>query len=73
MEYYNQKFGPERVAQFLPRLQAAFQVHSVVEAPIANHQHKNVGLELVHKGFTGNTFDAHRLIALAREVGIATI
>merc|ERR1719188_62643 len=54
LQMYKQKFGEERVAQMLPRM---------LEVG------KQDGIKFSYGGNTGNTFDSHRLIALAGHQG----
>jgi predicted DsbA family dithiol-disulfide isomerase len=54
MEYYYEKFGRQNVEGMIPRMKATASEH---------------GIEMSYGGTVGNTFDSHRLIWLAREVG----
>lgn len=54
LEYYNKRFGAQRVAQMMPSMARTFQEE---------------GLEYRLGGLTGNTFDSHRLIAWAEKFG----
>lgn len=54
MQYYNERFGPDRVQQMVPQMK---QVGA------------SVGINFSYGGSIGNTFDGHRLIWMAREVG----
>jgi predicted DsbA family dithiol-disulfide isomerase len=54
MQYYNERFGPDRVKQMVPQMK---QVGA------------SVGINFSYGGLIGNTFDSHRLIWMAREVG----
>mmetsp|Transcript_29138 Transcript_29138/g.96767 ORF Transcript_29138/g.96767 Transcript_29138/m.96767 type:complete len:185 (-) Transcript_29138:31-585(-) len=51
---YKEKFGDERVAQMLPMMMGVGQ---------------QAGINFSYGGNTGNTFDSHRLIALAAKQG----
>jgi len=54
MEYYYSKFGEDTVKKMIPRMKATALEH---------------GINMNYGGTVGNTFDSHRLIWLAREVG----
>lgn len=54
MEYYHEKFGKQNTERILPRVKGVAAEH---------------GIEMNYGGTVGNTFDSHRLIWLAREVG----
>ncbi|PNH06161.1 hypothetical protein TSOC_007481 [Tetrabaena socialis] len=56
LQYYNDKFGPARVAQMLPQMTRTFAEE---------------GLQYKMGGLTGNTLDSHRLIAWAEQFGLA--
>ncbi|KXZ49519.1 hypothetical protein GPECTOR_21g745 [Gonium pectorale] len=56
LAYYNQKFGPARVAQMMPHMTKVFA---------------DEGLNYKVGGLTGNTLDSHRLIAWAEQFGAA--
>jgi predicted DsbA family dithiol-disulfide isomerase len=54
MEYYNSKFGPNMVATMIPKMRNVAQEYDI---------------ELKYDGYVGNTFNSHRLIWKAWEVG----
>ena len=54
LEYYESKFGKQKVDVMIPRMKGVAAEH---------------GIEMEYGGTVGNTFDSHRLIWLAREVG----
>ena len=54
MQYYESKFGADRIASMIPRMKAVAEEH---------------GISMNYGGSVGNTFDSHRLIWKAREVG----
>lgn len=54
MEYYNSKFGPDMVRTMIPKMRTVAREYDI---------------ELEYDGYVGNTFDSHRLIWKAREVG----
>lgn len=54
LQYYNEKFGAERVAQMVPHMKRVGE---------------RVGISFSYGGFVGNTFNSHRLIWRAREDG----
>ncbi|KAL3826840.1 hypothetical protein ACHAXA_005682 [Cyclostephanos tholiformis] len=54
MEHYNSKFGPAMVETMIPRMKALARQY---------------GIEMEYGGHVGNTFNSHRLIWKAREVG----
>lgn len=56
-EYYNNKFGPVRAASILS---AANPMHE---------RFREIGIEVKWDGLTGQTMDAHRLLAHAEKVG----
>lgn len=58
MQYYNDKFGSERVKQMLPMM--------VITG-------KKVGISFSYGGNLGNTFNSHRVIWKAREEGGAVL
>jgi predicted DsbA family dithiol-disulfide isomerase len=55
---YNKKFGRERVAAMIPRMVSVG---------------KTCGIDFSYGGYTGNTFDSHRIIAAAKEQGGAEL
>ena len=54
LKYYESKFGKGNVDVMIPRMKGVAAEH---------------GIEMEYGGTVGNTFDSHRLIWLAREVG----
>ena len=54
MNYYEQRFGPDSVRRMIPRMKAVAEEH---------------GIQMEYGGHVGNTFNSHRLIWKAREVG----
>ncbi|KAG2430565.1 hypothetical protein HXX76_010084 [Chlamydomonas incerta] len=52
LQYYNDKFGPARVAQMMPMMTKVYA---------------DLGLSYSTGGLTGNTLDSHRLIAWAED------
>lgn len=54
LEMYNQKFGADRIAKMIPQMEATGKKH---------------GINFSYGGYTGNTFDSHRIIAAAKEQG----
>ncbi|CAK0782008.1 hypothetical protein CVIRNUC_005527 [Coccomyxa viridis] len=57
LEYYKEKFGPDRTAVMIPMMTETF---------------KKEGLGYTMEGLTGNTLNSHRLIAYAGEQGFDT-
>ena len=58
LEMYNKKFGKERVAAMVPHMTAVG---------------KEEGISFSYGGYTGNTFDSHRIILAAKEQGGAEL
>eukprot|EP00545_Synedropsis_sp_CCMP1620_P007966 CAMPEP_0119017346 /NCGR_PEP_ID=MMETSP1176-20130426/16282_1 /TAXON_ID=265551 /ORGANISM="Synedropsis recta cf, Strain CCMP1620" /LENGTH=213 /DNA_ID=CAMNT_0006971043 /DNA_START=233 /DNA_END=872 /DNA_ORIENTATION=+ len=54
MEMYHEKFGAARMAAMIPQMKEVGQT---------------VGINFSYDGFIGNTFDSHRFIWKAREIG----
>ncbi|KAG2483465.1 hypothetical protein HYH03_017648 [Edaphochlamys debaryana] len=56
LQYYYEKFGPDRVAQFMPRMEQVFA---------------EIGAKYSLGGLTGNTMDGHRLLTWSEQFGPA--
>lgn len=54
MKHYEAKFGADNIRRMIPRMKATAREH---------------GINMEYGGNVGNTFDSHRLIWKAREVG----
>lgn len=54
MNYYEQRFGADMVRRMIPRMKAVAEEY---------------GINMEYGGYIGNTFNSHRLIWKAREVG----
>mmetsp|Transcript_25162 Transcript_25162/g.35444 ORF Transcript_25162/g.35444 Transcript_25162/m.35444 type:complete len:201 (+) Transcript_25162:251-853(+) len=54
MAYYHERFGADRIAQMIPYMKQVGESH---------------GIKFSYGGHIGNTFDSHRLIWYARQVG----
>lgn len=54
LDHYNKKFGADRVEQMVPQMKRTGE---------------SIGINFSYGGSIGNTFDSHRLIWKAREIG----